>query len=76
MSSDAVEACCERGNPIYFLSFKGEPYAALYAAGLGGTVVTKRAQLVAFNTSQGIELGCAFAGGKIANQANLLRNIA
>src|SRR5438874_12330672 len=27
MSSDAIEACCERGIPVYFLSFRGEPYA-------------------------------------------------
>src|SRR5713226_3934874 len=76
VSSDAIEACCERGIPVYFVSFRGEPYAALYAAGLGGTVVTRRAQLTAFGTAKGIALGCAFASGKIASQANLLRYVA
>lgn len=73
LSSDAVEACCERGIPLYFLSSRGEPYAALYAAGLGGTVLTRRAQLAAYDDARGVALACAFAEGKMINQANLLR---
>lgn len=75
VSSDAVEACCERGIPIYFLSGRGEPYAALYAAGLGGTVLTRRAQLAAYGDDRAIVLACAFAFGKISSQANLLRYV-
>src|SRR5579862_1910486 len=48
VSSDAIEACCERGIPVHFISSRGEPYAGLYAAGLGGTVLTRRAQLAAY----------------------------
>jgi CRISPR-associated protein Cas1 len=73
LSADAIEACCERGIPIHFLSSRGDPYAALYAAGLGGTVLTRRAQLAAYGDARGVALGCAFAHGKIVNQANLLR---
>jgi CRISPR-associated protein Cas1 len=76
VSSDALEACCERGIPVYFLSPRGEPYAGLYAAGLGGTVLTRRAQLAAFGDARGAALALTFAGGKIANQANLLRYVA
>ncbi len=75
VSSDAVEACCERGIPVYFLSGRGEPYAALYAAGLGGTVLTRRAQLAAYGDDRAIVLACAFAFGKISSQANLLRYV-
>jgi CRISPR-associated protein Cas1 len=76
ISSDAIEACCERGIPLYFVSYRGEPYAALYAAGLGGTVLTRRAQLTAYHSAQGVRAACAFAAGKVANQALLLRYIA
>jgi len=76
VSSDAIEACCERGIPLYFLSGRGEPYAALYAAGLGGTVITRRAQLAAYGDSRGVSLACAMAAGKITNQGNLLRYMA
>ncbi|MBX6773519.1 MAG: CRISPR-associated endonuclease Cas1 [Chloroflexi bacterium] len=76
VSSDAIAACCERGIPVYFLSGRGEPYAALYAAGLGGTVLTRRAQLAAHDDGRGVRLAYAFARGKISNQANLLRYIA
>ncbi len=76
LSSDAIEACCARGIPLYFVSSRGEPYAALYAAGLGATVLTRRAQLIAYGTRQGLAVGCAIASGKIASQANLLRYVA
>ncbi|HEX5414282.1 MAG TPA: CRISPR-associated endonuclease Cas1 [Chloroflexota bacterium] len=76
VSSDAIEACCERGIPVYFLSGRGEPYAALYAAGLGGTVLTRRAQLMAYGDGRGVAVACAMAAGKINNQANLLRYMA
>lgn len=76
VSSDAIQACCESGIPVYFLSGRGEPYAALYAAGLGGTVITRRAQLASYDDHRGLTLACAFASGKIANQANLLRYVA
>ena len=73
LSSDAVEACCERGIPIYFLSSLGQPYARLYSAGLTGTVQTRRAQLRAYDDGRSLALALAFARGKICNQANLLK---
>lgn len=73
ISADAIGACTERGIPIHFLSSRGAPYAALYSAGLTGTVLTRRAQLGAFNDWRGVALGLGFAGGKIENQAALLR---
>jgi CRISP-associated protein Cas1 len=81
LSADAIEACTERGIPIYFLNSLGQPYAALYSAGLTGTVLTRRAQLAALAADldpeahgrRGIAVALAFAEGKIRNQANLLR---
>lgn len=76
LSSDAIRACCEEGIPIHFLSGRGRPYAALYAAGLTGTVRTRRAQLAAYHDHRGLALALAFAEGKVRNQAGLLRYMA
>jgi CRISPR-associated protein Cas1 len=76
ISADAIRACTDRGIPIHFLSSTGTPYAALYSAGLTGTVLTRRAQLEAYQDGRSWELGCAFALGKIENQANLLKYVA
>ena len=42
ISAEAIRACVEAGIPIHFLSGSGSPYAALYSAGLTGTVLTRR----------------------------------
>jgi CRISPR-associated protein Cas1 len=73
LSADAVRACCTEGIPIYFVDGRGRPYAALYAAGLTGTVLTRREQLLAYADRRGLELAIAFAKGKIENQAGFLR---
>lgn len=81
LSADAIQGCTERGIPIFFLDGLGRPYAALYSAGLTGTVLTRRAQLAALAADldgeahgrRGVAVALAFAEGKIRNQANLLR---
>ncbi len=73
LSADAIEACTKEGIPIHFVDWRGKPYAALYAAGLTGTVLTRRAQLEAYTDKRGLALGKAFARGKIENQAGFLR---
>lgn len=73
ISSDVVQACSEEGIAIHFLGRNGRNTAGLYAAGLVGTVLTRRAQLLAYNGPQGIILGKAFVSGKLANQLNLVR---
>jgi CRISPR-associated protein Cas1 len=76
LSAEAVSACAGQGIPIHLVSFQGTPYASLYAAGLAGTVQTRRAQLLAYTDGRGLALARAFAGGKIRNQAALLRYLA
>ncbi len=76
ISADAIAACTERGIPINFLDGHGTPFAALYSAGLTGTVLTRRAQLHAFNDGRGRAAAVAFCTGKLKNQANLLRYMA
>lgn len=76
ISSDAVAACCERGIPIFYVNGVGSPVGSVYADGLNGTILTRREQLRAYDDQRGVLLGCAFAGGKIENQAVTLRYFA
>lgn len=76
ISADALEACCERGIPIYFLDGRGTPYASVYASGLTGTVITRREQLRAYDDWRGRRLARRFAEGKIQNQSVTLRYLA
>ena len=76
ISSDVIRVCSEEGIPIHFLSSRGNAIAALYSAGLTGTVLTRRAQLLAYENSTGVILAKAFVAGKLENQANLLRYMA
>ncbi len=73
ISADALEACAERGIPVFFLDSQGTPYASIYAAGLAGTVITRREQLRAYDDRRGLMLGLAFAAGKITNQSITLK---
>lgn len=73
ISSDAIRACCEQGTPVFFLSSQGRAEASVYSAGLTGTVLTRRAQLRAYDDERGVLLALAFTRGKLQNQANLLR---
>jgi len=76
ISSDAVRLCTEAGVPITFVAWNGRPYARLVSAGLVGTVQTRRQQLLAYTDERGRHLACAFARGKLGNQANLLKRLA
>lgn len=76
VSSDVIKACCEEGIALHFLSGTGNAIASLYSAGLTGTVLTRRAQLLAYENVTGVKLAKAFVAGKLENQANLLRYMA
>ena len=76
ISADAIAECCKHGIPIFFLSSIGEPIASLYAPGLGGTVLTRRAQLAAYDDARGVAISLAIADAKINNQAATLKYVA
>src|SRR5204862_4886609 len=65
ISSDVIRVCSEEGIPIHFLSSRGNTIAALYSAGLTGTVLTRRAQLLAYENPVGVTLAEAFVAGKL-----------
>ena len=76
LSSDVVRVCSEEGIPIYFISNRGQAIASLYSAGLTGTVLTRRAQLLAYESERGVQAAKAMIAGKLENQSNVLRYIA
>jgi len=76
ISADALEACAERGIPVFFLSGQGQCYASLYSSGLTGTVLTRRAQLLSYYDQRAIRFALAIAEGKIRNQAATLKYLA
>ena len=76
ISSDVIRVCSEEGIPIHFLSGRGSAIASLYSAGLTGTVLTRRAQLLAYEHKTGVEVAKAFVTGKLENHVNLLRYMA
>jgi CRISP-associated protein Cas1 len=73
ISSSAIHECVKNGIPIEFISYSGTPYASLVSPNLGGTVKTRRAQLLAYEDLHGVELGKAFASGKLKSSANNLK---
>jgi CRISPR-associated protein Cas1 len=75
LSSDLIEALCERGIRVAFLKGGrggGEPFAMLQSAGLGATIKTRREQLEAARDERGLNLSRAIVEGKIRNQRALL----
>lgn len=73
VSSSAVHECVKAGIPIEFISYSGAPYASLVSPHLGGTIKTRRAQLLAYEDRRGLVLGKAFAVGKLKSCANNLK---
>lgn len=76
VSADALEACCERGIPVFFLTGTGEHFASVYAPGLVGTVLTRRAQLLSYYDGRGRAFALAIAEAKIHNQSATLKYLA
>lgn len=76
VSADALEACAERGIPVIFVDGYGNNYATVYSSGLTGTVLTRRAQLLAYYDWRGLQFALHIAEGKIRNQSATLKYIA
>jgi CRISP-associated protein Cas1 len=73
LSSDAITACAERGIAIHVVAGNGRASgASLYTNGLTGTVMTRRAQLMAYNDLRAVGVALNIARAKLLNQAALL----
>src|SRR4051812_34542627 len=73
ISAAVIHECVKNGIPLEFISFSGVPYATFVSPSLGGTVKTRRAQLLSYEDGRGVYLGKAFAMGKLKNAANNLK---
>lgn len=73
LSSDLIQACCELGIRVSFLSSSGRPFAMLSSPMLTATVMTRRDQMAAYGDQRGVEFAKAVVRGKLGNQAALLK---
>lgn len=73
LSTDLIEACCERGIRVAFLTSSGRPFAMLSSPMLTATVVTRREQMAAYGDARGVTFAKAVVHGKLTNQAALLK---
>ena len=73
MSTDLIEACCERGIRVSFLTGMGRPFAMLSSPMLTATVITRRKQMAAYGDQRGCQFARAVVRGKLGNQAALLK---
>lgn len=76
VSADALAACADAGVPVHVVRPSGAVVVTLFAAGLAGTIQTRRAQLEAARDRRGVALAKAFVLGKVSNQAALVRYLA
>jgi CRISPR-associated protein Cas1 len=72
LSSDVIRVCSHEGIPIHFPDHRGAVIAGLYSAGLTGTVLTRRAQLLTYETATGVAIGKAFVDGLVAKRGEPL----
>lgn len=73
ISTDLIEALCERGIRLGILSVSGKPVALLTSPYLTATVATRRAQLEATGLALGADFIRWIVAGKLHNQEKLLR---
>ncbi|MCW5891124.1 MAG: CRISPR-associated endonuclease Cas1 [bacterium] len=73
LSTDLIQACCERGIRLAFLSSAGRPIAMVSSPMLTATVITRRAQMAAYTDDRGLTVAQAVVRGKLGNQAALLK---
>lgn len=73
LSSDLIQACCERGIRVSFLTPTGRPFAMLSSPMLTATVLTRREQMAAYGDQRGCTVARAIVRGKLTNQAAVLK---
>ena len=73
LSTDLLDAACERGLRIAFLTGSGKPYALLTSPYLTATVETRKAQFAALDSEVGVTIARTLVAGKLRNQEKLLR---
>lgn len=75
VSYDAVKLAVEKDVDIVYLDWRGMPIARVFPCRLGGTTLTRRKQLEAYNSEKGALLAKALVDAKILNQAFFLKSL-
>jgi len=76
ISSDVLAELADRGVRVSVLARNGRPVAQIASPNLTASVAIRRAQLEAYTSERGLALALAMAGGKLLNQARLLKYFA
>lgn len=76
ISSDVLAELADRGVRVSVLAANGRPVAQIASPNLTASVAIRRAQLEAYTSERGLALALAMAGGKLLNQARLLKYFA
>ncbi|SJZ90809.1 CRISPR-associated endonuclease Cas1 [Selenihalanaerobacter shriftii] len=76
LSSDVIQECAKAGVQIDFVTYTGEHLAKVSSSAMGGTIKTRREQILAYEDKRGVDLAITFANGKIDNQVILLKYLA
>jgi CRISPR-associated protein Cas1 len=76
VSSDVLAELADRGVRVSILAPNGRPVAQIASPNLTATVAIRRAQLESLANERGLRLALAMAGGKLLNQARLLKYFA
>jgi CRISPR-associated protein Cas1 len=76
ITSSAVRLMLKHGINLVIANSKGTPLGIVLPSTLSGTVKARREQYLALNDERGINLAKSFVGGKVSNQATLLKTLA
>ncbi len=72
LSSNVIMLCVNKGIPIDFFNFKGEPIAKIYMTQMPDAKISI-AQTQAFFNGKCYDLASSFVEGKICNQINVIK---
>lgn len=75
ISFGAIKLAMENNIDIVYLGKFGHPHARIYPCKLGGTTLTRRKQLEAYNSEKGSHIAKGFITAKIKNQSSLLKSL-
>lgn len=74
-SSDLIHLATENDIDIVLLNYRGTPYARIYPCKLGGTTLTRRKQLEAYDSQKGANIAKAMIIAKLSNQRSFLSSL-
>jgi CRISPR-associated protein Cas1 len=76
ISTDAMMLAAQKGIDIVVFSRRGQPCVRVYPCHLGGTTLTRRNQILSYETEKGVKLVLSMIGAKVENMRWLVAALA